>query len=388
MTGLNSVACVVLGGGGTLQQHNKFRQCSAVDLFEVRETAQWEELEQQALIYKYMVSGVPVPTDLILSVRRSLYNSSSSSSSSSLLSNQPTLGVWEGSFQYNQLYQMGGSGYGRKVDLEPGRCRRTDGKKWRCSKEAYPDSKYCERHMHRGRNRSRKPVEFSSSSSNSSSSLSSSSTANLSSSQSATISKSISTSDHHPNYPLLDHYSSSRPPIHTNFVDSSSYSHQTQLKDFRYLQGMKDLGEDERSAYFQLNDPYNTTQKMAAASSSSSSDHHHNFSHFNFQNLNDQFKEQKDHHKEEQQTAEGGQHCFVMGADFIKPSEETTNTHHPHKQPFHHFFAPSKATPSNHENNPGWVQVDQQQQNHFTTNPPKSPLSTQDLFQSKPRPYW
>lgn len=50
-------------------------------------------------------------------------------------------------------------GLGRKIDPEPGRCRRTDGKKWRCSKEAFPDSKYCERHMHRGKNRSRKPVE-------------------------------------------------------------------------------------------------------------------------------------------------------------------------------------------------------------------------------------
>ncbi|RWW10843.1 hypothetical protein GW17_00025592, partial [Ensete ventricosum] len=49
--------------------------------------------------------------------------------------------------------------YGKKPDPEPGRCRRTDGKKWRCSKDAYPGSKYCERHMHRGRNRSRKPVE-------------------------------------------------------------------------------------------------------------------------------------------------------------------------------------------------------------------------------------
>ncbi|KAI7752966.1 hypothetical protein M8C21_026707 [Ambrosia artemisiifolia] len=49
--------------------------------------------------------------------------------------------------------------YGKKFDPEPGRCRRTDGKKWRCAKDAYPDSKYCERHMHRGRNRSRKPVE-------------------------------------------------------------------------------------------------------------------------------------------------------------------------------------------------------------------------------------
>jgi hypothetical protein len=27
-------------------------------------------------------------------------------------------------------------GLGRKIDPEPGRCRRTDGKKWRCSKEA------------------------------------------------------------------------------------------------------------------------------------------------------------------------------------------------------------------------------------------------------------
>jgi len=51
-------------------------------------------------------------------------------------------------------------GFGKKMeDPEPWRCRRTDGKKWRCAKEAFPDSKYCERHMHRGKNRSRKPVE-------------------------------------------------------------------------------------------------------------------------------------------------------------------------------------------------------------------------------------
>lgn len=48
---------------------------------------------------------------------------------------------------------------GKKIDPEPGRCRRTDGKKWRCSKDAHPDSKYCERHMNRGRYRSRKLVE-------------------------------------------------------------------------------------------------------------------------------------------------------------------------------------------------------------------------------------
>jgi hypothetical protein len=50
--------------------------------------------------------------------------------------------------------------FGRKAeDPEPGRCRRTDGKKWRCSREAHGDSKYCEKHIHRGKNRSRKPVE-------------------------------------------------------------------------------------------------------------------------------------------------------------------------------------------------------------------------------------
>lgn len=45
------------------------------------------------------------------------------------------------------------------MDPEPGRCRRTDGKKWRCSRDVVAGQKYCERHMHRGRNRSRKPVE-------------------------------------------------------------------------------------------------------------------------------------------------------------------------------------------------------------------------------------
>lgn len=45
------------------------------------------------------------------------------------------------------------------TDPEPGRCRRTDGKKWRCARDAAPDQKYCERHLHRGRPRSRKPVE-------------------------------------------------------------------------------------------------------------------------------------------------------------------------------------------------------------------------------------
>ncbi|XP_047326293.1 growth-regulating factor 8-like [Impatiens glandulifera] len=50
-------------------------------------------------------------------------------------------------------------------DLEPGRCKRTDGKKWRCSKPAVaPNYKYCDSHLNRGgrtpRRRSRKLVEL------------------------------------------------------------------------------------------------------------------------------------------------------------------------------------------------------------------------------------
>ncbi|KAE8721285.1 Growth-regulating factor 12 [Hibiscus syriacus] len=37
-----------------------------------------------------------------------------------------------------------------EIEVELGRCRRTDGKRWRCSRDVIPDQKYCARHMHRG----------------------------------------------------------------------------------------------------------------------------------------------------------------------------------------------------------------------------------------------
>ncbi|KAK6782867.1 hypothetical protein RDI58_020663 [Solanum bulbocastanum] len=113
---------------------------------------QWQELEHQAMIYKYLVAGLPVPPDLVVPIRRSF------EAISARFFHHPSLGYC--------------SYYGKKFDPEPGRCRRTDGKKWRCSKDAYPDSKYCERHMHRGRNRSRKPVESQSTSQSLSTSMS------------------------------------------------------------------------------------------------------------------------------------------------------------------------------------------------------------------------
>ncbi|KAK8465298.1 hypothetical protein PHAVU_009G047000 [Phaseolus vulgaris] len=98
-------------------------------------SAQWRELERQAMIYKYMMASVPVPPDLLI-------HTSLTSSSRSV--------CMDGGFNLRLA---------SSTDPEPGRCRRTDGKKWRCSRDVAPNHKYCERHMHRGRPRSRKPVE-------------------------------------------------------------------------------------------------------------------------------------------------------------------------------------------------------------------------------------
>ncbi|KAL0726163.1 hypothetical protein Bca4012_022256 [Brassica carinata] len=102
---------------------------------------QWAELEQQALIYKYITANVPVPSSLLISIQKSFY---------------PYRSLPPSSFGWG-AFHLGFAGC--NMDPEPGRCRRTDGKKWRCSKDAVPDQKYCDKHINRGRHRSRKPVE-------------------------------------------------------------------------------------------------------------------------------------------------------------------------------------------------------------------------------------
>ena len=133
-------------------------------------------------------------------------------------------------------FQMG---LGRKIDPEPGRCRRTDGKKWRCSKEAFPDSKYCERHMHRGKNRSRKPVEVLKSPSSSALTTSSltSQTPNSSSSFSSLSSDTQNRHNlHYPNYyntHILDHHQPMiyhhQPKTHHGLIGLSSQDSNTSL---------------------------------------------------------------------------------------------------------------------------------------------------------------
>ncbi|KAH7281511.1 hypothetical protein KP509_36G051200 [Ceratopteris richardii] len=103
---------------------------------------QLRELQHQALVLKYITNGLNVPQDLVTPIRASL---SGLSPAAAHLGNLP----WGG-------YRLG---FGANADPEPGRCRRTDGKKWRCSRDVVPDQKYCERHIHRGRHRTRKPMD-------------------------------------------------------------------------------------------------------------------------------------------------------------------------------------------------------------------------------------
>ncbi|GJN00632.1 hypothetical protein PR202_ga17828 [Eleusine coracana subsp. coracana] len=97
-----------------------------------------------------MATGAPVPHDLVLPLRLATG-----------LDTVPSLAFPPPNSRYWGCYGATAGQYGSRkvVDPEPGRCRRTDGKKWRCSREAFGESKYCEKHIHRGKNRSRKPVE-------------------------------------------------------------------------------------------------------------------------------------------------------------------------------------------------------------------------------------
>ncbi|KAL8225441.1 hypothetical protein R6Q57_017998 [Mikania cordata] len=109
--------------------------------------SQWMELKHQALIYKYITVNAPVPSNLLIPIRKALETAPFCSFAGTNL--RHTAYGWSG-------FHMG---FSNNSDPEPGRCRRTDGKKWRCSRDAVVDQKYCERHMNRGRHRSRKPVE-------------------------------------------------------------------------------------------------------------------------------------------------------------------------------------------------------------------------------------
>ncbi|KAH7656675.1 Growth-regulating factor protein [Dioscorea alata] len=291
---------------------------------------QWQELEHQALIFKYMASGIPIPSDLILPIRRSfLLDPSPCTTPSLAFPHQLPMG-W-GSYQL---------GYGRKAeDPEPGRCRRTDGKKWRCSKEAYPDSKYCERHMHRGKNRSRKPVEMS---------LASIPTTHHSLYPTPPPppppSLSISTPDssHNLFYPYSSSSSSSSSKTSSTstastttttttrlHLDTGSY-YSTENKDYRYGHGMKDVDE---YSFFSESSGASRDDSWPKLSS-------------NYSNCTADFLSKEEGEKQQQQ------HCFVLGADFklekpVKVDREEV--------PLRHFF---DEWPQKSKDSSSWMSLD------------------------------
>ncbi|KAI3965421.1 hypothetical protein MKX01_042902 [Papaver californicum] len=278
---------------------------------------QWQELETQALIFKHMVSGIPIPPELLfpLKFHHSSSSSSSSPSSSSLLSSKLFLPSdpqipWT-------YYHMG---IGRKIDPEPGRCRRTDGKKWRCSKEAYNDSKYCEKHMHRGRNRSRKPVEILTSSTSTNQSKSMISSACNPYYNSPSPSSSSSSSRYGFPYPQ----SNSTPRFASDSTESPSYS--------RSVNGG---GKDERSFFTEkpdlsLSNSWKYTPLRMNSSSSVSPALQNGFSPFDHINHNNNHHQQEQQQQQQQQQ----QHCFVLGTDIFKPAK--TDKQEQHQQ--HHQF--------------------------------------------------
>ncbi|GKV09844.1 hypothetical protein SLEP1_g21284 [Rubroshorea leprosula] len=309
---------------------------------------QWQELQEQALVYKYIASGVPIPPELIYSVQGSLH----SSLASRLLPNQ--LIGWN-SFQV---------GFDRKVDLEPGRCRRTDGKKWRCSKEAYPDSKYCEKHMHRGKNRSRKPGEVASSTISSTKTTPPpsffpphipSSKTNLTISTNSTIhsispftlsplpssslaseiynSPNPSQETHFNSYLQNSHSSSSKPPDYGltlqnqsshHFLDSrTGISYPQANTDYRHFSGTKEGVDDERVFF------------PEAAESS-----YKNLSQSQYQSFIDSSNQQQQE-----------QHCLVLGTDIS--SATTMKKERENQKPVHHFF--ENWSPNN--NTDSWLDL-------------------------------
>ncbi|KAL3652786.1 hypothetical protein CASFOL_002467 [Castilleja foliolosa] len=214
MSGSASVAVELGIGGGGEAGYSVYRAAPFT-------AVQWQELEHQAMIYKYLVAGLPVPLDLVMPIRRSF------EALSARFFHHPSLGYC--------------SYYGKKFDPEPGRCRRTDGKKWRCSKDAHPDSKYCERHMHRGRNRSRKPVESQNNNTSSTAMSHISSGGN-----SGSFQGSGSGSGSLQNMPLYSVVSSESSPYGSSVtklqMEPNSYG--IDNKEFRYIQGLNPDADD------------------------------------------------------------------------------------------------------------------------------------------------
>ncbi|KAG0630377.1 hypothetical protein M758_1G174200 [Ceratodon purpureus] len=106
-------------------------------------TNQLVEFKQQAEIFKHMKAGVHmnVSNEILDPIRKSVASMNGIASPHAANSFAVDLGAFH-------------PGVVNTTDTEPNRCRRSDGKKWRCARNVVPGQKHCERHMYRGRQRS------------------------------------------------------------------------------------------------------------------------------------------------------------------------------------------------------------------------------------------
>ncbi|CAM0946422.1 unnamed protein product [Alopecurus aequalis] len=121
--------------------------------------AQWVELQRQALIYKHMAASAPIPSYLLFSDINAPAAAAASAAASSYYYcyNTPLLVPHYHAHQaarMSMLLQCMQQAVARR------RCGRTDGKKWRCARDAEPDQRYCQRHLNRaGRPRHPPPAK-------------------------------------------------------------------------------------------------------------------------------------------------------------------------------------------------------------------------------------
>ncbi|KAK8941876.1 Growth-regulating factor 1 [Platanthera guangdongensis] len=213
--------------------------------------SQWQELEHQALIYKYMVSGIPIPSDLLLPIRRSFLLESTRISPSlafpphtpckidNSVSLSPLCFITFSLRHHNMLwFQWGGTAF-RWDSEEKQRIRNQEGAEEPTARSGgAPRKLTLTRSTVRGtctegKNRSRKPVEIS---------LATNTYTSPSSSTHYPLpaSHSISSPD---NNPIVYPYSTASRPTNHHSLDSVTYS----VGNYRYGEGMKHL---ERNAMF------------------------------------------------------------------------------------------------------------------------------------------
>ncbi|EMS67499.1 hypothetical protein TRIUR3_33546 [Triticum urartu] len=114
---------------------------------------QWVELQRQSLIYNHMAASSPIPSYLVFSNINPAAAAAAAAAAPSQAApsyyccyNTPLL---IHHYQAQQAAQMSMLLQCMQQAVARRRCGRTDGKKWRCARDAEPDQKYCQRHLNR-----------------------------------------------------------------------------------------------------------------------------------------------------------------------------------------------------------------------------------------------